>query len=228
MNRAEPPPPSREPPAPVQGAGDADVRRAAAGHRRPRSRRRTSPVARSTRASRGRDTGALTVIVIVFLAAAVINWAATYVQTFLINWVGQRALQDLRIEVFQHLQRLSVGFYSRNKAGRADLASDERRAGARPARHGGDLDAVLGDAHARRHRGDPGPARRGAGDDHVPDLPGRCSWRAWRSGSPRRAPTGSRARRSRRSRPTSRRHCPACAWCARSGRSRATAVASRS
>ena len=54
---------------------------------------------------------------IVFLAAALINWAATYVQTFLINWVGQRALQDLRIEVFQHLQRLSIGFYSRNKAG---------------------------------------------------------------------------------------------------------------
>jgi ATP-binding cassette subfamily B protein len=65
----------------------------------------------------GGDTGALTVIVIAFVAAAIINWAATYVQTFLINWVGQRALQDLRIEVFQHLQRLSIGFYSRNKAG---------------------------------------------------------------------------------------------------------------
>jgi ABC-type multidrug transport system fused ATPase/permease subunit len=66
---------------------------------------------------RAGDTRALTIIVIVFLAAALINWIATYVQTFLINWVGQRALQDLRIEVFQHLQRLSIGFYSRNKAG---------------------------------------------------------------------------------------------------------------
>jgi ABC-type multidrug transport system fused ATPase/permease subunit len=63
------------------------------------------------------DMSVLTVIVILFLAAAAINWAATYAQTFLINWVGQRALQDLRIEVFQHLQRLSIGFYSRNKAG---------------------------------------------------------------------------------------------------------------
>jgi ABC-type multidrug transport system fused ATPase/permease subunit len=63
------------------------------------------------------DTRALTIIVIAFLAAALINWGATYVQTFLINWVGQRALQDLRIEVFQHLQKLSIGFYSRNKAG---------------------------------------------------------------------------------------------------------------
>ena len=66
---------------------------------------------------RDKDTEALTIIVIVFVAAALINWVATYVQTFLINWVGQRALQDLRIEVFQHLQRLSIGFYSRNRAG---------------------------------------------------------------------------------------------------------------
>jgi ATP-binding cassette subfamily B protein len=63
------------------------------------------------------DTRMLTIVVILFLAAALINWVATYAQTFLINWVGQRALQDLRIELFQHLQRLSVGFYSRNKAG---------------------------------------------------------------------------------------------------------------
>jgi ABC-type multidrug transport system fused ATPase/permease subunit len=66
---------------------------------------------------RNKDTETLTIIVIVFLAAALINWVATYFQTFLINWVGQRALQDLRIELFQHLQRLSIGFYSRNKAG---------------------------------------------------------------------------------------------------------------
>ena len=66
---------------------------------------------------RDKDADALTIIVIVFVLAALINWAATYVQTYLINWVGQRALQDLRIELFQHLQRLSIGFYSRNKAG---------------------------------------------------------------------------------------------------------------
>jgi ABC-type multidrug transport system fused ATPase/permease subunit len=66
---------------------------------------------------RGGDASALTVIVILFVAAALINWVATYVQTFLINWVGQRALQDLRVELFEHLQRLSIGFFSRNKAG---------------------------------------------------------------------------------------------------------------
>jgi ABC-type multidrug transport system fused ATPase/permease subunit len=56
-------------------------------------------------------------ILIAFIAAALLNWGATYVQTYLINWVGQRALQDLRIQLFEHLQRLSIGFYSRNKAG---------------------------------------------------------------------------------------------------------------
>ena len=63
------------------------------------------------------DTGALTVILIAFVAAALVNWGATYVQTYLINWVGQRALQDLRTQLFEHLQRLSIGFYSRNKTG---------------------------------------------------------------------------------------------------------------
>ena len=63
------------------------------------------------------DLNALTMILIAFIAAALLNWGATYVQTYLINWVGQRALQDLRIQLFEHLQQLSIGFYSRNKAG---------------------------------------------------------------------------------------------------------------
>jgi ABC-type multidrug transport system fused ATPase/permease subunit len=63
------------------------------------------------------ETSALTVILVLFVVAALVNWGATYAQTYLINWVGQRALQDLRIELFQHLQRLSVGFYGRNKTG---------------------------------------------------------------------------------------------------------------
>jgi ABC-type multidrug transport system fused ATPase/permease subunit len=66
---------------------------------------------------RGGDTGALTIILIAFVAAALVNWIATYIETYLINWVGQRALQDLRLELFEHLQRLSIGFYSRRKTG---------------------------------------------------------------------------------------------------------------
>ena len=64
-----------------------------------------------------RDLDALTVILVAFVVAALLNWGATYAQTYLVNWVGQRALQDLRHRIFAHLQKLSIGFYSRNRTG---------------------------------------------------------------------------------------------------------------
>jgi ATP-binding cassette subfamily B protein len=63
------------------------------------------------------DVGALDLIVIAFLASAVIYAVATYIQTYLVGWVGQRALRDLRLKLFTHMQALSIGFYSRNRAG---------------------------------------------------------------------------------------------------------------
>jgi ABC-type multidrug transport system fused ATPase/permease subunit len=66
---------------------------------------------------RRHDTGELDLIVVVFLVSAVVYGVATYAQTYLVGWVGQRALQDLRLKLFAHLQSLSIGFYSRNRAG---------------------------------------------------------------------------------------------------------------
>ncbi|HEU4703523.1 MAG TPA: ABC transporter ATP-binding protein [Conexibacter sp.] len=63
------------------------------------------------------DAGALTGIVVVFLAATLVTWGASAAQTYLTGWVGQRALQDLRVQLFRHLQTLSIGFYSRTRAG---------------------------------------------------------------------------------------------------------------
>jgi ABC-type multidrug transport system fused ATPase/permease subunit len=63
------------------------------------------------------DRGALNLVVLAFVASALLYWLATYLQTYLTGWVGQRALQDLRIQLFQHLQSLSLGFYSRTRAG---------------------------------------------------------------------------------------------------------------
>jgi ATP-binding cassette, subfamily B, bacterial len=63
------------------------------------------------------DAGALTGIVLVFLAATLVTWGASAAQTYLTGWVGQRALQDLRVQLFRHLQSLSLGFYSRVRAG---------------------------------------------------------------------------------------------------------------
>jgi ABC-type multidrug transport system fused ATPase/permease subunit len=63
------------------------------------------------------DLTTLTWVVVGFLVSALVYWAATYAQTYLVGWVGQRVLQDLRIQLFAHLQTLSVGFYSRRQAG---------------------------------------------------------------------------------------------------------------
>ena len=63
------------------------------------------------------DLHALDLIVAAFVLAALVYWAATYVQTYLVGWVGQRALQDLRLRIFSHLQRQSIGFFSRRRTG---------------------------------------------------------------------------------------------------------------
>ncbi len=63
------------------------------------------------------DVAALDWVVAAFLASAVLYAVCSCIQTYLVGWVGQRALQDLRVQLFQHLQRLSIGFYSRNRAG---------------------------------------------------------------------------------------------------------------
>src|SRR5438270_3572802 len=63
------------------------------------------------------DVATLDWVVGAFLLSAVLYAVASYAQTYLVGWVGQRALQDLRIKLFTHLQRLSIGFYSRNRAG---------------------------------------------------------------------------------------------------------------
>ena len=90
----------------------------------------------------------LTLVVVAFLVSALVYWGATYVQTYLVGWVGQRVLQDLRIQLFAHLQTLSVGFYSRRQAGVIISRLTNDVAGARPARLRRRGDAVRLDADA--------------------------------------------------------------------------------
>jgi ABC-type multidrug transport system fused ATPase/permease subunit len=63
------------------------------------------------------DLGALDVIVVLFIVSALVVWGTSFIQTYLTNWVGQRALQDLRLDIFRHLQEMPVGFYERRPAG---------------------------------------------------------------------------------------------------------------
>ncbi len=63
------------------------------------------------------DTKALVLVVLAFLCSALLVWLMTYVQTYLVGWVGQRTLADLRIRIFTHLQSQPIGFYESRPAG---------------------------------------------------------------------------------------------------------------
>jgi ATP-binding cassette, subfamily B, bacterial len=59
----------------------------------------------------------LVLVVAIFVAAGLANWGMNYVETYMTGWVGERILADLRKQLFGHLQKLSLGFYERNRAG---------------------------------------------------------------------------------------------------------------
>jgi ABC-type multidrug transport system fused ATPase/permease subunit len=63
------------------------------------------------------DIHTLVLVVLAFLLSALLVWVATYAQTYLVGWVGQRALADLRIRIFKHLQSQPIGFYESRPAG---------------------------------------------------------------------------------------------------------------
>ncbi|HET7127782.1 MAG TPA: ABC transporter ATP-binding protein [Gaiellaceae bacterium] len=56
-------------------------------------------------------------LVALFVLAGALAIAFTYGQTYFTGWTGERMLADLRNHLFRHLQRLSLGFYERNRAG---------------------------------------------------------------------------------------------------------------
>ncbi|HET8607564.1 MAG TPA: ABC transporter ATP-binding protein [Gaiellaceae bacterium] len=66
---------------------------------------------------RGGDLGKLGWIVALIAGAGAVNLATSYAQTYYTGWTGERILADMRNDLFRHLQRLSLGFYERNRAG---------------------------------------------------------------------------------------------------------------
>lgn len=63
------------------------------------------------------DLDALTLIVSLFVVAGLANLVTSSAQTYFTGWTGERILADLRNKLFRHLQRLSLGFFERNRAG---------------------------------------------------------------------------------------------------------------
>lgn len=66
---------------------------------------------------RAGNLAALDWIVAAFLFATILYAVATFWETYLVGWIGTRALQDLRERIFTHLQSMSIGFFTRRSPG---------------------------------------------------------------------------------------------------------------
>lgn len=69
----------------------------------------------------GVDAHNLTVLggaILGYAGAAVVLWVGTYLRVRIMSLTGQNIIYDLREQIFDHLQTLSLGFYSRYAVGR--------------------------------------------------------------------------------------------------------------
>jgi ATP-binding cassette subfamily B protein len=64
------------------------------------------------------DKHGLLVTMLIFLAIMIVRGFIQYANAYLTQWIGQRTIFDLRMEVFRHLQNLSLKFYDSNPIGR--------------------------------------------------------------------------------------------------------------
>lgn len=57
-------------------------------------------------------------IATVYLGLLVMSFLLEFLQTYYMQWTGQKVMFDLRREIFRHLQRLHVAFFDKNPVGR--------------------------------------------------------------------------------------------------------------
>jgi ATP-binding cassette subfamily B protein len=63
------------------------------------------------------DLHVVDVVIVLFVGVGVVNLVASYLQTYLVSWVGEHVVLDLRRTLFAHIQKLSLDFFSRQKTG---------------------------------------------------------------------------------------------------------------
>lgn len=64
------------------------------------------------------DLDGLNWVAALFIANGLASWGASYGQIYALSYVGQHILYQLRLDLFRHLQELSLDFFNRTEAGR--------------------------------------------------------------------------------------------------------------
>src|SRR5215467_6214829 len=57
-------------------------------------------------------------LALIYLLCYLFSFVLEFVQTYLMQWTGQKVMFDLRSQIFRHLQQMHVGFYDHNPVGR--------------------------------------------------------------------------------------------------------------
>jgi ATP-binding cassette subfamily B protein len=57
-------------------------------------------------------------IAALYMGTLLLSFCLEYLQTYFMQWTGQKVMFDLRSQIFRHLQRMHVGFFDKNPVGR--------------------------------------------------------------------------------------------------------------
>ena len=57
-------------------------------------------------------------IAAIYVGMLVLGFFLDFIQTYFMQWTGQKVMFDLRSQIFRHLQRMHIGFYDKNPVGR--------------------------------------------------------------------------------------------------------------
>jgi ATP-binding cassette subfamily B protein len=67
---------------------------------------------------KNKDLSGLFGIVLLFIAALILHFILQYFQIYIMQWVGQKTMYDLRMKIYSHIQHLGLAFFDRNPVGR--------------------------------------------------------------------------------------------------------------
>ena len=65
-----------------------------------------------------KDLSGLFVIIWLYIGILVAQFSMRYFQEYIMQWVGQKTMYDLRMKIFSHIEHLGLSFFDRNPVGR--------------------------------------------------------------------------------------------------------------
>ena len=65
-----------------------------------------------------KDLGGLDLMALAYVGVVLLGFIVLFIQTYTTQYIGQRAMHDLRMDIFSHLQKQDMAYFDRNAVGR--------------------------------------------------------------------------------------------------------------